>query len=66
MRGVITAARAVPAAGQLVCVGGSVGVGVGLPCACGVPAPPDVGMGPPEPHAASKKSRQQLIKESER
>ncbi len=65
------AARAVPPAGQLVCVGGRVGVGVGRPCASSVPAPLGVGVGPPlvgdpEPHAVSKKSRQQPINESER
>ena len=71
MKGVITAARAVPAAGQLVCVAGSVAVGVGLPCAGGVPAPLGVGVcptpvGDPEPHAASRKIRQQPISDRER
>jgi len=67
--GVITAARAVPAAGQLVCVGGSLGVGVGLPCAGDVLAALGVGsslVGDPEPHAANKKIRQQPINESEK
>ena len=71
MKGVITAARAVPVVGQLVCVAGNVAVGVGPPWVGAVTEPLGVGVcptpvGDPEPHAARRKIRQQPISDCER
>jgi len=63
----VTHARAVPAGGQLVCVGGTgavVGTIVGVGVFAWVGVLPPVGVGvllvlPPEPQAARRKTRQQ-------